>query len=351
MPLLLDTVRSGAPVELPGASSLTIGLVNNMPDSAWQATERQFLDLIRAASSGVVIRVKLFSISDVPRADHVREKFAERYRDVSELWATRLDGLIVTGTEPRAANLKDEPYWPTLTTLTAWARENTASTIWSCLAAHAAVLYADAIERQPLEEKRFGVFDCQVLANHPLMAGVGPRPRVPHSRYNDLSAPALTACGYRLLTTSALAGVDAFARVERGFSLFVFFQGHPEYDAETLPREYRRDVGRFLRGEREHYPAMPEGCFNEQARALAEAFRARALGDRRESLAAEFPMSGLGAEVENTWHHSAVNVYENWINYLKDRKLERRRVPGQGGRREAWSIGDAPQPADASSAR
>jgi homoserine O-succinyltransferase/O-acetyltransferase len=30
-------------------------------------------------------------------------------------------------------------------------------------------------------------------------------------------------------------------------SLFVLLQGHPEYDSATLLREYRRDVGRFLR--------------------------------------------------------------------------------------------------------
>ena len=38
----------------------------------------------------------------------------QRYRDVAELWDSRLDGLIVTGTEPRAADLRDEPYWTTL---------------------------------------------------------------------------------------------------------------------------------------------------------------------------------------------------------------------------------------------
>ena len=76
--------------------------------------------------------------------------------------------------------------------------------------------------------------------------------------------------GYRLLTRSAAAGADAFVREEQGGSLFVFFQGHPEYETDTLAREYRRDVGRFLRGEREHYPAAPEGYFNDAATALVQ---------------------------------------------------------------------------------
>jgi len=343
-------MRSASAVELRGRNCLTIGLVNNMPDSAWEATERQFLNLIRAATTDVVVRLKLFSLSELPRADTARAQLAERYRDISELWGTRLDGLIVTGTEPRAAKLEDEPYWPALAKLVDWAREHTASTIWSCLAAHAAVLQADGIERQPLEQKLFGVFDCEVLAAHPLLAGAAPRLQVPHSRYNGLSDSALAANGYRLLTRSAAAGVDAFAREERGGSLFVCFQGHPEYEADTLLREYRRDIGRFLRREQEHYPETPHGYFSDEAAALAEAFRARAIRDVRQSCIADFPMSALEAGVENTWRRSAIRMYANWIDFLKDSKSERRALPVRGpGRRVTWRAGAVASVGDASS--
>ena len=101
---------------------------------------------------------------------------------------------------------------------------------------------------------------------------------------------ALASCGYQILTRSAAAGVDTFAKQDG--SLFLFFQGHPEYDADTLLREYRRDVARFLGGEREHYPAVPLGYFSDEATALAGDFRARALADRRCSdLMADFPKS------------------------------------------------------------
>ena len=341
MPLLLDTARSGAAVELRGANYMTIGLVNNMPDAACETTERQFLDLLRGATSNAVVHLKLFSIADVPRADHVRRELAARYRDISELWDTRLDGLIVTGTEPRAANLKDEPYWATLAKLVDWARQNTVSTIWSCLAAHAAVLHAEGIARRPLQEKKFGVFDCEIASIHPLTTGMKPRLRVPHSRYNDLPERALAAGGYRLLTRSTAAGADAFVREEQGGSLFVFFQGHPEYETDTLAREYRRDVGCFLRGKQQHYPAAPEGYFNDAATALVNDFRARAVGDRRASLMDDFPFAALEPALENTWRRSAIDVYENWIVYLKDRKAEQRTamVPARRSRRDARRIG------------
>jgi homoserine O-succinyltransferase/O-acetyltransferase len=345
MPLLLDTARFGSPSELLGSNCLTIGFVNNMPDTAVVATERQFIDLVRAASADAVVRLKLFAISEVPRSELVQSEFIERYRDISELWDTRLDGLIVTGTEPRAAALADEPYWPELAKLVAWAQENTISTIWSCLAAHAAVLQADGIERRRLDDKLFGVFDHDVVAEHPLLNGLPSRLAVPHSRYHDLPEAALTSCGYRVLTNSGVTGADTFVREEDGSSLFVFFQGHPEYEADTLAREYRRDIGRFLRGEREHFPATPQNYFNDEATALAEDFRARAVARaidvRRESLLSDFPMTALQRGLENTWRQPANGIYRNWLEYLKARKAQRRTLSskGRGSPGDAMRIG------------
>lgn len=352
MPLLLDPSRSDASVMLRGANCMTIGLVNNMPDAAYEATERQFIDVIRAATANAVVHLKLFSMADVPRAGPIRQELAARYRDIAELWDTRLDGLIVTGTEPRASKLEDEPYWATLAKLVDWARQNTISTVWSCLAAHAAVLHADGIVRRPLNEKKFGVFDCEIVSAHPLTTGMKPRLSVPHSRYNDLPERALARSGYRLLSRSAAAGADAFVKEEHGGSLFVFFQGHPEYETDTLAREYRRDVGRFLRGKQEHYPAAPEGYFDEAATALVRDFRARAVDDRRAGLIADFPFAALEAALQNTWRRSAIGVYENWIVYLKDRKAERRTsmVPAPRRRRDARRIGGARPAVDRRSA-
>jgi homoserine O-succinyltransferase len=336
MPLLLDTARPGSTAGVVRGRELTIGLVNNMPDAAFAATERQFLDLIAAVTPDTLVRFKLFSIPEVPRAAAMREHIASRYRDVAKLLDTRLDGLIVTGTEPRAAKLTNEPYWPAIANLVDWARDNAASTIWSCLAAHAAVLHADGIERQPLEQKLFGVFDYDAIAADPLMVGMT-RLAVPHSRYNDVPAEALTTCGYRLLAISETAGVDTFTREERGGSLFVFFQGHPEYDANSLTREYRRDIGRYLRGERAHYPAAPQGYFNEDAIVVADDFRHRAIRDRHPELLADFPLTEMEAGLDNAWRGSATGLYRNWIDELR-RRQSKRRAPAAPVRRAARNI-------------
>jgi homoserine O-succinyltransferase len=238
----------------------------------------------------------------------------------------------VTGTEPRAENLKDEPYWQTLCQVVDWARDHTTSTIWSCLAAHAAVLHANGIERVPYGKKLFGVFDCEPAGLHPMTIDATRGLRVPHSRYNDLPERALVAGGYRILTRSAAAGVDMFARQEKSFHLFL--QGHLEYEADTLLREYRRDVCRYLKRAREDYPALPAAYFDIAATALASGFREQALADRRQDLIASFPMDALQAGLESPWRPCAIGIYEKWLEYINGRKSDRR--PLTTPLRRAW---------------
>jgi homoserine O-succinyltransferase len=311
--------RRGIPATTPtrlgaaAAACIDIGLVNNMPDAALEKTERQFIGLLNAAAGDRRIRLKLFSLPEIARAGSASDRLQRRYAPIDALWDSPLDGLIVTGTEPRAPDLRDEPYWRTLIKIVDWAEANTKSTIWSCLAAHAAVLHMDGIRRHALAEKCFGTFDCARSANHAIMTGLPARLPIPHSRWNELHEEELAAAGYSVLTRSDQAGVDMFAR--QGNSLFVFFQGHPEYEAHTLLGEYRRDVRRFLRGDRATYPSIPRDYFDERtARRLAQ-FRLRALADRREALIEAFP--GCSEEsLQAPWRPAAERLMSTWLSQL-----------------------------------
>src|ERR1700730_2710152 len=140
------------------AQCIHIGLISNMPDGALQATERQFVALLDSAAEGVMVRLSIYALPDVPRNEWGRNHVNRFYSTIQNLWDSQLDGLIVTGTEPRAPNLTDEPYWESLTRILEWAEHNTHSTVWSCLAAHAALLHMDGIGRRRLSEKLFGLF-------------------------------------------------------------------------------------------------------------------------------------------------------------------------------------------------
>ena len=286
---------------------LTIGILNSMPEAAVRSTERQFGELLtEAAGLDIPLRLQWFSL--LPR---------NGYGSSHDLWATHhLDGLIATGTEPRAAYLNEEPYWDAFTKTIDWATTHTASAVWSCLGAHAAVLYLDNVQRSLSQRKLHGVFQTIKLSQHPLLADTDPSWGVPHSRWNDLSIETLLSRGYRLLTEAGEAGADLFVKT-CGRSLFVFFQGHPEYDARALMREYRRDVLRFLTGERPDYPALPAHYFDLVTERGLRALRARAIAGHNPDISmVDFQFLVGKADLGATWKSTAVQLYRNWFNIL-----------------------------------
>jgi homoserine O-succinyltransferase/O-acetyltransferase len=301
---------------------IRIGLINNMPDTALQSTEAQFCGLLEGAAATQAVTLRLSSFPELPRGSEALEEIERRYWPIEELLGDSLDALIVTGTEPRAPRLCDEPYWGRFGELLAWAQAHTIASVWSCLAAHAAVEVLDGIQRQRLSQKRSGVYEHSTLGAHPLLQRVAEPLFMPHSRWNELPLGALRDAGYTILSWSATTGADAFLR-ERG-SLLLFFQGHPEYESTTLLKEYRRDVGRYLSGTQAHYPTLPVGYLSPQAMKLTEAFEREALAQRTPQLLEHFPFATLAAALQNTWRPAAVAIYRNWLAFIAERRAAAR---------------------------
>jgi len=298
--------------------NLAIGLVNNMPDGALLATEQQFLSLLNAASGEFSVSLSLYSLPNIPRGPSAQNHIDQNYKSVESLWDTELDGLIVTGREPIAANLSDEPYWPNFVNLLEWAREKTYSTVWSCLAAHAAVLHIDGIQRVRSGQKHSGILDSTGVAGHPITANLPAQFRLPHSRWNGLQETDLTSSGYQVLIRTDGNGADCFIKQEQ--SLFLFFQSHPEYQLDSLLMEYRRDAIRFIRGETGNYPNFPQAYFDLQTE--------QALLDMQREIPAR-PHEGdfarleeilSSAQIENSWHGVAETLYSNWLQYISAEK-------------------------------
>jgi homoserine O-succinyltransferase len=320
MPFEIESFRSPKPPQQGAAQrGVVIGLVNNMPDSALEATESQFAGLLSAAAGSLSVRLRLSFLPEVPRGpvgqEHVN---GDRYWPIDDLRREPPDALIVTGTEPVAPLLSDEPYWDRLRELVQWADANTTSSIWSCLAAHAAVELLDGIRRRRLQHKRSGVFAHTTLPNQSLLKGIATPLYTPHSRWNELPADDLRAAGYTVVSASAETGADMFTK--QSSSLLVFFQGHPEYEETTLLREYRRDVGRFLRGQQAHYPAPPHGYFPPPALELLSDFEKRARATPEADLLSEFPINEIASALQNTWSAGAMGIYRNWLALLASRQ-------------------------------
>jgi homoserine O-succinyltransferase len=286
-----------------------------MPDGALKATERQFMRLLRRAAGDVRIDFHCFSLPSVRRSQSEKGRLEGQYTDIAEIERLQIDGLIVTGAEPNAATLPQETFWRELTDIVDWARNNTRSTIWSCLAAHAAMLHLDGIERQRIETKCSGIYDCVGVSPHWLTEGLPSPFKVAHSRLNEVRADDLTANGYQLLSRSLRGGVDSFAK-DFG-SQFIFFQGHPEYEELSLEREYLRDISRFLSCERDSYPGIPAGYFDAETEQKLAAFAVRAQAERRPALSTELPDRTLREDIATG--AAATVMFRNWIGFLFER--------------------------------
>ena len=312
---------------------IEIGLLNNMPDAALHATERQFASLLKAAAGQHEVRLRFYSLPEVSRGEYTRIYMRTLYGELDEMFDVGLDGLIVTGNEPRAAKLADEPYWRRLTQVIDWAEANVAASYWSCLAAHAAVQHLDGVSRVPLAAKCSGVFDCEVISDDPLSAHLPTPVRTPHSRLNGLDEQRIATKGYTILTRSAEVGVDTFVR--RGRSLMMFGQGHPEYDADTLLREYCRDAGRFLCGKRDVQPAVPSSYLNLRTR---RAFGAVARRDPDPALIDRYNAIAAMATPRQVWRPSAVVLFRNWLHHISANKAAAARAARKAESRTLLTI-------------
>jgi len=285
-----------------------VGLVNNMPKNARVATELQFRNLLRHALPARPIAFSHVSLAALSASQS----------DGCTAADAGLDALIVTGTEPKCSRLEDESYWREFAALCAWlARENVPA-IFSCLAAHAAVLYFDGVRRTPLEQKCWGNFPHRVQISDEYTSGLEDEYMVAHSRWNTVSADALARAGYRVLTASDEVGVDLFVKPDRPW---VFCQGHPEYDSNALAREYRRDVRRHLAGEREDWPPLPQSVFTSREIAALEALRLHATA-RRDPESMDFPFAVEAPNASESWLPPAAPVFGAWLERIVTRKAQ-----------------------------
>ena len=303
---------------------IQVGLVNNMPDPAMRATELQFARLLKDAAGTLDVRLRLFSMPSVARSEQTRSRMAGFYDDASLIEAANVDALIVTGAQQGDQDLRQEPYWTELAHLIAWAEAGTISTLFSGLAAQAAVLELDGIASRKLPAKLSGVYESMRVEDDPLFFNTNVSVPVPHAREHDIAESDLVAKGYRVLSRLGNGQLDIFTREPPGQSRFVLFQGHPEYDPGTLGRDYLHDMEEFLGGAARQAPAIPENYFD------------RATETQLEELAGEkTPDLARYSEIVNTalplkvWRANTVRLFANWLTLIaaaKTRKLASRAV-------------------------
>ncbi len=216
---------------------LQLLLLNLMPDKL--ATEAQLLRCL--SNTPLQIEVTLLQTASYQPQNTPSEHLLSFYTTFDNVRDTRFDGMIITGAPVEHLEFEAVDYWNELREILDWTRTNVHSTLHICWGAQAALYHHYGIQKHALPEKMFGVFEHRLMKAHvPLLRGFDDIFPAPHSRHTEIREADLSVIPeVELLAASDEAGVFA-AIAEGGRQIFIV--GHPEYDALTLDREYRRDL-------------------------------------------------------------------------------------------------------------
>ncbi|MGJ3239771.1 MAG: homoserine O-succinyltransferase MetA [Anaerolineae bacterium] len=294
---------------------LHIGLLNMMPDAALEVTERQFMRLLGSSNQIVQLFVHPFTVPGLTRSVETQAYIDRYYKSFDELCKSGLDAIIITGANVANPHLHEEPFWETLTRVMAWAQDNVTSVLCSCLSTHALMKFYYHIDRQPLPEKKWGIYSHRITAPwHPLLRNINTRFDVPHSRHNAITREHFEQAGLPILIESDEGGVHM--AVSPDHLRIVYFQGHPEYDINSLLKEYKREVLRYLNDERDE-PPFPKYYFNEKAMTIASKYLGTALHAKANGAPIPvFPEDEILPHIDNTWGDTGKAIFNNWLGLV-----------------------------------
>ena len=301
---------------------LNIGLLNLMPDVVLAATERQWMRLCSGCEDAVSY-VYPFTFDARDRSDSAQAHIARYYDTLSTVKRRGLDLLIVTGANPKSSDITHETFWQPMVDMVAWARQRGCPVVCSCLATHAVVKAFYGIDRVRLAHKCWGVYPHSLLEpHHPLVQDVDTGWHAPHSHMYGVTRQQLEDVGICVLAEGVEAGV--YAAVSQNPLEFLFLQGHPEYDANSLLKEFKREVQRFCDDVIPGFPRVPEHCFGDDAIETIADFRAAVVGAKAKGgPLPDFPEQQLEAHLENVWSTTGHRLFGNLLQLVHRAKCRR----------------------------
>ena len=257
---------------------LRILLLNLMPTKV--VTETQFSRLL--GNTPLQVELTLMHTTSHRSKNTSEEHLLAFYHTFDEIKDQSFDGMVITGAPVELMEFEEVEYWGELCEIMEWSLTHVHSTFHICWGAQAGLYYHFGIRKHTLDSKLFGVFPH--IADYKrsmLFRGFDDVFYVPHSRHTTVDRADLEKVPtLKILASSKQAGVFALS-TPNGRQIFI--TGHPEYDADTLRREYVRDV--------------------EAGKPIEIPFN-------------YFPDDDPTREPPATWRSSANLLYSNWLNYF-----------------------------------
>ncbi|MCR4672355.1 MAG: homoserine O-succinyltransferase [Lachnospiraceae bacterium] len=256
---------------------LRIIILNLMPTKI--ETETQILR--RLSNTPLQLEIT-FLQTMTHKAKNVLETHMENfYYTFDQIKDENFDGMIITGAPVEMMDYEEVEYWDELCTIMEWTKTHVHSTFHICWGAQAGLYYHYGIPKYILDSKVSGVFEHKMLTPLArLFRGFDDVFYAPHSRHTEVRREDIEKIPQlRIMAESDEAGVYV---VGSNDDTQFFIMGHSEYDADTLAKEYFRDVGKGMD------PEVPKHYF---------------------------PDDDPGKPPLVRWAAHSTWIFSNWINY------------------------------------
>lgn len=269
---ILDELSDGDDSKL-----IQIAILNLMPLK--EDTELQLLRKLYASKRN--IKVTFFNvisyIGKTTNPEHMKKYYAT-FEDIKDKY---FDGLIITGAPVEQMGFEEVIYWNELTKIIEWSKTNAGSTLYICWGAQAGLYYNYNINKVLMDDKKFGIFEHKIIEpTSKLLKGFDNGFKAPHSRHTTVLKSDIQKCPeLTIVSESEEAGVFI---VENKKAHQIFVTGHLEYAADTLDKEYKRDLSKGLKIE------MPKNYYKDNNEINEPIY---------------------------SWKENGDKLYSNWVNY------------------------------------
>ena len=257
---------------------LQILLLNLMPTKI--DTETQLSRLL--GNTPLQVELTLMHTVSHQSKNTSEEHLLAFYTTFDKIRDRNFDGMIITGAPVEHLPFEEVEYWDELCEIMDWSLTHVHSTFHICWGAQAGLYHHFGIQKRQLDQKLFGIFPHSAdYKRSILFRGFDDVFMVPHSRHTTVDREDVEKVPkLKILASSEEAGVFALS-TRNGRQIFI--TGHPEYDAQTLNKEYVRDLtaGKPIEIPKNYFPD------NDPSRTPPA-----------------------------TWRSSANLLYSNWLNYF-----------------------------------
>jgi homoserine O-succinyltransferase len=216
---------------------LRVAILNLMPNKIETETH-----LLRAmGATPLQIEVTLLRIGTHESKNTPLEHLTAFYQTHEEVAAEKFDAMIVTGAPVEMLPFEEVKYWDELKRIFDWAKTNVYSTLFICWGAQAALFHYHGIPKHVWPIKKQGIHLHKVIRPlETLTRGFDDEFGVPVARQSEtLREDVLKIPELEILVESDKMGLCLLQDATRRR---VFMFNHLEYEADTIQKEYMRDV-------------------------------------------------------------------------------------------------------------